>query len=82
MDAPKRRVVTPRVRLLRDVRGERMSLRQLEHATGISRASLSQIENGLRCPTSRQARLIAAVLGVDAARLAVRAFLVVEEHVP
>jgi transcriptional regulator with XRE-family HTH domain len=57
-----------------------MTLRQLEHATGISRAILSQIENGLRCPTSRQTRLIAAVLGVDAARLAIRAFLVVEEQ--
>lgn len=81
MDAPKRRVITPGTRLLRDVRQERMSLRQLEQATGIGRAILSQIENGLRCPTSRQTRLIAAVLGVDAARLAVRVYLVIEEPV-
>lgn len=77
---PGRRVVTPHARLLREVREERgHSLRELAAATGIDRGYLSQIENGLRCPTVREQRLVAAALGLTAERVAVRCYLVVED---
>lgn len=74
------RVITPRARLLRDVREEHdLSLAQVAQATGIPRPNLSQIENGLRNPTVRERYLIGAVLGIDARRLNIRAYLVVED---
>lgn len=74
------RVATPKTAMLRDEREARnVTLRELQAATGINRATLSRIEAGLLVPTSRQARLIAACLGIDAARLATRTYLVVED---
>ena len=75
-----RRVITPQAHLLRAVRHERgASLSEMAFATGIARAHLSQIENGLRCPTVREQRLVAAALGLPAERVAVRCYLVVED---
>ncbi len=74
------RVATPQTSLLRDVRHDRdVSLKQLQQATGINRATLSRIEQGRLVPTAREQRLIAACLGLDAARLATRTYLVVED---
>jgi transcriptional regulator with XRE-family HTH domain len=62
------------------VRHERdLSLSALAFASGVLPAHLSQIENGLRCPTVREQRLVAAALGLPAERVAVRCYLVVEE---
>ena len=75
-----RRVATPETQLLRDVRRDhKVSLKQLQQATGINRAILSRIEQGRLVPTAREQRLIAACLGLDAALLATRTYLVVEE---
>ena len=76
----RRRVITPHARILREVRHERgLSLSELSFATGVARANLSQIETGLRCPTVREQRLVAAALGLPAERVSVRCYLVVED---
>lgn len=77
-----RRVITPQARLLREVRRERgLSLRELSAASLVPKPTLSQIENGLRCPTAREQRLLAAALGIDSYRVSVRSYLVIEEEV-
>lgn len=81
MASARRRVRTPDATLLRDVRTERgLTVEQLAQAAGLSKAVVSQIENGLRSSTVRERLLIGAVLGIDSTRLNVRAYLVIEER--
>jgi transcriptional regulator with XRE-family HTH domain len=65
---------------LRDARRDRgLTLRQVEERTGLNRAVLSQLENGLRAPTGRQIQLIANALDVRVSRVVVRVYLAIEE---
>jgi transcriptional regulator with XRE-family HTH domain len=82
MPIPTRRVITPQAHLLRDVRHERgISISDLAEASGVARAHISQIENGLRCATVREQSLLAAALGIPKWRVTLRTYLVIEELV-
>lgn len=74
----KRRPLKPRLRTMRDLRVERkLDLRELEHETGINRATLSQIERGRLSPSPLEIDRIGEALGV---KLELRLQLVHEER--
>jgi transcriptional regulator with XRE-family HTH domain len=63
---------------MRDLRVDQaLDLRHLQQATGINRATLSQIERGRLSPTAHEITQISRALGVD---LHVRMQLVYEEN--
>lgn len=69
-----------RIRTLRDVRLEKnVTIRQLERLSGVSRATISQIERGRMIASRTEAARIAEALGLEPGSLRTRTTLVLEE---
>lgn len=60
---------------MRQLRAPKMTLRQLQQATGINKGSLSQIERGKRVATPDELARIADALAVDRLEIRVVPFL-------